>query len=62
MNVFRQHQDALDGKGDPRMRLSDHEAACLAQEIADGFSTIHGKYKKDLEKAEGFFMVYSPTQ
>jgi hypothetical protein len=58
VNIFRQHQAALDGQADPGLRLSENEAACLAHDIADGFSTIHGRYKKDLERAEGFFTVY----
>ena len=58
VNIFRQHQAALDGQADPELMLSKHEAACLAHEIADGFGTMHGRYKKDLERAEGFRMVY----
>jgi hypothetical protein len=58
VNIFRQHQAALDGQADPDLRLSENEAACLAHDIADGFSTIHGRYKKDLERAEGFLTVY----
>ena len=61
VNIFRQHQAALDGKADPGMMLSNEEAFRLAQDIADGFSTIHSKYEKDLERAKGFFMVYQKT-
>lgn len=58
MNIFQEHQAAVEGKADSHMILSEHEAACLAHDIADGFSNIHSRYKADLERAEGFFMVY----
>ena len=58
VNIFQQHQAAVDGKADPGMMLSGQEAASLAHDIADGFSNMHSRYTKDLERAEGFFMVY----
>ena len=61
VNIFRQHQAALDGLADSCLILSNEEAFHLAQDIADGFSTIHSKYETDLERAKGFFMVYHKT-
>ena len=58
VNIYVEHQKALKGEADPEKMLSQQDAACLAHDIADGFSYIYGRYKTDLERAEGFFMFY----
>ena len=58
VNIYVQHEKAVEGEAEPEKVLSEQDAAYVAREIAEGFSNIHSRYKNDLERAKGFFMFY----